>query len=192
MYTYVYIPSIMVCINIIHRGLGSNSGGESASAESRVLATLLNEMDGVLGGGGGGGDGSDTDIGNNIYVFATTNRLDSIDAALLRKGRFHHIIHIPPPSVEERVELVQYFGSKFSLNKEVIDDLCASVSKSECYTAHSEGSNVSYSTNSDDDDGKRVLSGADIENMCRERAMDIIRQHISESQAIIAASPTAS
>ena len=185
MYTYVYIPSIMVCINIIHRGLGSNSG-ESASAESRVLATLLNEMDGVLGGGGG--SGSDTDIGNNIYVFATTNRLDSIDAALLRKGRFHHIIHIPPPSVQERVELVQYFGSKFSLNKEVIDELCASVSRSDCNT-NSEGSNTSNSNNANcDDSSKRVLSGADIENMCREKAMDIIRLYI-ESQANLASTP---
>ena len=173
---------------MIYRGLGSNSG-ESASAESRVLATLLNEMDGVLGGGGSG-SGSDTDIGNNIYVFATTNRLDSIDAALLRKGRFHHIIHIPPPNVQERVELVQYFGSKFSLNKKVIDELCASVSLSECYTTHSEGNNISYSTNSnDDDDSMRELSGADIENICREKAMDKIRLHISENQTVITAPP---
>jgi SpoVK/Ycf46/Vps4 family AAA+-type ATPase len=45
----------------------------SVSVESRVLATLLSEMDGIGGTSGG------------VIVLATTNRLDAIDKALLRK-----------------------------------------------------------------------------------------------------------
>ncbi len=52
---------------------GGGSGGGSTSPEGRVLATLLTEMDGITG------------CNNNVFVFAATNRLDCIDAALLRK-----------------------------------------------------------------------------------------------------------
>ncbi len=50
------------------------SGGSESAVESRVLATLLTEMDGI--------DGSD----HGVIFIGTTNRLDSIDSALLRKA----------------------------------------------------------------------------------------------------------
>jgi cell division protease FtsH len=50
------------------------------SVEARVLATLLVEMDGI---GSGNENENDKD---NVIVMAATNRLDHIDAALLRKG----------------------------------------------------------------------------------------------------------
>lgn len=49
------------------------SGGNSTSAEGRVLATFLTEMDGVMGNN------------SNVFLFAATNRLDCIDKALIRK-----------------------------------------------------------------------------------------------------------
>ena len=54
-------------------GGSGNGSGEGNSPESRVLATLLTEMDGISGNN------------NNLFVFAATNRMDAIDAALLRK-----------------------------------------------------------------------------------------------------------
>ncbi len=66
--------------NFLFRGLsgGGGSGGESGAAESRVLATLLTEMDGIGSDGSGEGD-------CGVIVLAATNRLDCIDPALLRK-----------------------------------------------------------------------------------------------------------
>ena len=69
-------------------GTGGSSG--ASSVESRVLATLLTEMDGVLHTPGSASaaltaDSHCEEYNDLVYVFATTNRLESIDAALLRK-----------------------------------------------------------------------------------------------------------
>ena len=45
--------------------------------QQRVLSTLLNEMDGVEAAG-------------EILLIGATNRLERIDSALLRPGRFDH------------------------------------------------------------------------------------------------------
>ena len=58
----------------------NREGGDSdatSGVQSRILTTLLNEMDGITNAGGKQG----------ILVVAATNRLDAIDAALLRPGR---------------------------------------------------------------------------------------------------------
>jgi SpoVK/Ycf46/Vps4 family AAA+-type ATPase len=73
-------------------------GGRGGGAESRVLATFLNEMDGV-------------DIGDSsrvrVTVLAATNRLAAVDVALLRPGRFDTVIFIPPPTAGEKLEILQ-------------------------------------------------------------------------------------
>jgi ATP-dependent 26S proteasome regulatory subunit len=65
--------------------------GEAAGVQQRVLSTLLNEMDGVDTGGGGG-----------VVVVAATNRLDMLDAALLRPGRFDRLVEAPLPDAAGR------------------------------------------------------------------------------------------
>jgi transitional endoplasmic reticulum ATPase len=69
-------------------GMGRAS---SSSAEARVLSTFLNEMDGV--------DGSWKD---GVLVLGATNRPGTLDAALLRPGRFDKIIYVPPPDYQGR------------------------------------------------------------------------------------------
>lgn len=46
---------------------------------------------------------------NNVLIIAATNRADSLDAALLRPGRFDRILHFDLPSRKGRRELVDYF-----------------------------------------------------------------------------------
>ena len=125
---------------VTNRGHSSSSSG--SNVEARVMATLLTEMDGI--------DGND----NGVVVIGATNRIDCIDAALIRKGRFHHVLYIKPPDEDERKKLLQYFSKQFSLPKEVYSDISMRLVDN--------------------------MSGADIENLCREESMKIIRAKVIE------------
>ena len=70
---------------------GSNGMNRGSSAEARVMSTFLNEMDGV--------DASNED---GVLVLGATNRPATLDAALLRPGRFDSIIYVPPPDFGAR------------------------------------------------------------------------------------------
>ncbi|MEZ4461554.1 MAG: AAA family ATPase [bacterium] len=67
-------------------------GKDETQVTTRVLAQFLNELDGVEDAG-------------NVMVLAATNRMDMLDDAILRPGRFDHIIEIPPPCDEDRAEI---------------------------------------------------------------------------------------
>jgi len=128
---------------VTNRGIGAGSSGGSASVEARVLATLLTEMDGI-----GGGD-------RGVVVLAATNRVDCIDAALLRKGRFHHVLEVPPPDLACQALLLSHFSARSNLPAESTELL-----KSEL---------------------KVGLSGADVENLCREEGMRLMRMHLASA-----------
>ncbi len=40
-----------------------------------------------------------------VLVLAATNRVELVDAALLRPGRFDHLIYVPPPDAQVSVEM---------------------------------------------------------------------------------------
>jgi transitional endoplasmic reticulum ATPase len=67
---------------------GSGGGGDSGVTE-RVLSQLLTELDGI-------------EELKGVLVLAATNRLDRLDQALLRPGRFEEIIKFPMPNEEDR------------------------------------------------------------------------------------------
>jgi proteasome-associated ATPase len=68
--------------------LGTRSGDVTNRIDSRVLTPFLTELDGIIGRRG-------------ILVCGATNRLDMVDEALLRPGRFgDRIIAIPRPNRE--------------------------------------------------------------------------------------------
>ena len=87
------------------------SGGTVSGVEARVLSTLLNEMDGVENGGSSGN--------TQMTVIAATNRLDAIDPALLRPGRFGHCIRVGKPSQEERLSILEAQTLHMALAKDV-------------------------------------------------------------------------
>ena len=68
---------------------------EGTDVSTRVLATLLNEMDGI------GGQKS------RVLVLAATSREHELDAALLRPGRLGSIVSIGLPTVDDRREVLR-------------------------------------------------------------------------------------
>jgi transitional endoplasmic reticulum ATPase len=68
-------------------------GGDSMVTE-RVVSQLLTELDGIQSLQG-------------VVVLAATNRIDMVDPALLRAGRFDKLIQIPLPDKEARGEVLK-------------------------------------------------------------------------------------
>jgi proteasome regulatory subunit len=68
----------------------------------RTLTQLLAELDGF-------------DPLDNVKVIATTNRVDILDPALLRPGRFDRVIEVPLPSMKARYEIFKIHTKKMKL-----------------------------------------------------------------------------
>ncbi|KXN72974.1 AAA-domain-containing protein [Conidiobolus coronatus NRRL 28638] len=73
---------------------GFSSDGASNNVKNNILTTLLNEMDGV-------------EKLDYVLVIACTNKLDWIDDALLRPGRFDLTFGIGLPDFDDRVEIIK-------------------------------------------------------------------------------------
>ncbi|CEF66541.1 Paraplegin [Strongyloides ratti] len=84
-------------------GNGSFSSG-SESEREQTLNQLLVEMDGM-------------NSTKEIVLLASTNRLDVLDKALLRPGRFDRHISIDMPTVLERKELFELYLKNIKLDK---------------------------------------------------------------------------
>ncbi|MEN4007051.1 MAG: CDC48 family AAA ATPase [Methanobacterium sp.] len=67
-------------------------GSFDSHVTERVVSQILTELDGV-------------EELKDVVIVAATNRLDIIDPALLRPGRFDRLIPIKPPSEKEREEI---------------------------------------------------------------------------------------
>ena len=81
--------------------------GTSGSAEvNRTMLQLLAEMDGF-------------DPKGNVKVVAATNRIDLLDPALLRPGRFDRSIEIPLPDEKGRAEILKIHTRKMNLSEDV-------------------------------------------------------------------------
>ncbi len=68
-------------------------GGDSMVTE-RVVSQLLTELDGIQSLTG-------------VVVLAATNRLDMLDTALLRPGRFDKLVYVPMPDKDARLKIVE-------------------------------------------------------------------------------------
>jgi len=81
--------------------------GTTGSAEvNRTMMQLLAEMDGFRTRG-------------DIKIIAATNRIDILDPALLRPGRFDRIIEIPMPSAEGRLKILEIHSRKMRKDEDV-------------------------------------------------------------------------
>ena len=115
------------------------SSGDSTNVSQRVVSQFLVEMDGI-------------EELKGVVVLAATNRLDIVDAALLRPGRFDSILELPAPDREARLAIFRIHTRGKPLTSDV--DLAALADLSE------------------------GLVGADVEAICRNAAMSAIREFL--------------
>ena len=108
----------------------SHDSDAMSGVQSRILTTLLNEMDGITNAGGK----------QDILVVAATNRLDAIDAALLRPGRLEEHVLLSYPNPESTQEILQLQTSKMPLDESVVfEEMSHALSVATCSCAEVEG-----------------------------------------------------
>jgi len=86
------------------RGGGGSGGGDSEV--QRTMLELLNQLDGF-------------EPAQNIKVIMATNRIDILDAALLRPGRIDRKIEFPNPNAENREAIMRIHSSKMNLLRNI-------------------------------------------------------------------------
>jgi len=92
-------PSVLFIdkLEVLGRVRGQDSTTEGTY--DRLLATLLVEMDGLRQGM----PGSFSD--QPVFFLASTENAGAIDGALLRPGRFEHIVALPAPDLQQRAQV---------------------------------------------------------------------------------------
>ncbi|VVB85385.1 Proteasome-activating nucleotidase 1 [uncultured archaeon] len=130
-------PSIVFIDEIDAVGSRRSYDGTTGSSEvNRTMVQLLAELDGF-------------DKRGDVRVVAATNRIDLLDPALLRPGRFDRIIEVPRPDTEGRLEILKIHSRNMRLDNVDFDEL----------VELTEG-----------------LSGADLKAIVTEAGMNVIRR----------------
>jgi proteasome regulatory subunit len=130
-------PSIVFIDEIDAVGSRRSYDGTTGSSEvNRTMVQLLAELDGF-------------DKRGDVRVVAATNRIDLLDPALLRPGRFDRIIEVPRPDAEGRLEILKIHSRNMRLDNVDFDEL----------VEMTEG-----------------LSGADLKAIVTEAGMNVIRR----------------
>jgi proteasome regulatory subunit len=100
-------PAIIFIDELDAIGARRMDGATSGDREvQRTLMQILAEMDGF-------------DARGEVKLVAATNRLDMLDPALLRPGRFDRIIEIPLPNREARESILKIHTSGMNLDEDV-------------------------------------------------------------------------
>ncbi len=112
---------------------------DGTRVSERVVSQMLTEMDGV------------EDL-REVLILGATNRVDMVDPAILRSGRFDLILNIPYPSEDELYEILKI---------------------------HTRGKPISKDSGLKELASRAAgLSGADIELLCQRASIIAIREHL--------------
>ncbi|EGZ15676.1 hypothetical protein PHYSODRAFT_546373 [Phytophthora sojae] len=116
-------PSIIFMDEIDSIGSSRMEGGGGDSEVQRTMLELLNQLDGF-------------EPAQNIKVIMATNRIDILDAALLRPGRIDRKIEFPNPTEGSRIDIMRIHSRKMNLlrgiNLKVIAEKMPTASGAEC------------------------------------------------------------
>ena len=130
-------------IDAVGRARSKNPAMGGNDERENTLNALLTEMDGF-------------GTNSGVIVLAATNRVDMLDKALLRAGRFDRQIHVDLPDLPERKDIFLVHMRNLKLDKNLDIDLLARQTPG--------------------------FSGADIANVCNEAAL-IAARHDSKEVA---------
>ena len=100
-------------IDAVGKSRGNNSIMGGNDEREQTLNQLLTEMDGFS-------------TNDGVVVIAATNRLDSLDNALIRPGRFDRKIKVPLPNIEARRKIASVYMKDRPFSDEVDDMIIAS------------------------------------------------------------------
>ena len=101
-------PCIVFIDEIDAVGTSRNSAA-SHSENNQTINALLNELDGFNGSEG-------------ILIVAATNRLDQLDPALIRPGRFDKQLAVPLPEKNDRLEILKVHAKNKSFEDDIVWD----------------------------------------------------------------------
>jgi len=93
-------------IDAVGRKRGATFGGGGHDEREQTLNAILVEMDGF-------------DTSDQVIVIAATNRVDVLDQALIRPGRFDRQVYVPLPDVQGRYEILKVHARKVKLGPNV-------------------------------------------------------------------------
>lgn len=128
-------------IDAVGRARSKNPAMGGNDERENTLNALLTEMDGF-------------GTNSGVIVLAATNRVDMLDKALLRAGRFDRQIHVDLPDLPERKDIFLVHMRNLKLDKNLDIDLLARQTPG--------------------------FSGADIANVCNEAALIAARHNSKE------------
>ena len=95
----------------------------------------------------------------NVAVVAATNRPDILDPAVLRPGRFDRLIYVPAPDEQSLVQILKIHTRGMPLAKDInLSELARNIAG---------------------------YSGADVEAICREAAMNSLRRDIDSKEVTL-------
>ncbi|KAI9269269.1 P-loop containing nucleoside triphosphate hydrolase protein [Phascolomyces articulosus] len=128
---------------------GTSSSSENTS--DRIVTSFLTAMDGLL-------TKSNTDnVQIDVLVVGATNRIEAIDPAVLRPGRFDEHIHVQRPNQQQRLEIIKGLCTKMP-------------------TLLNETEQLQLAKETDQ------WTGADLDNLFREAAMVSLRESVQNRQ----------
>jgi transitional endoplasmic reticulum ATPase len=133
-----HAPSVILIDEV--DALAPKRGETGAHSDTRAVTQLLSLMDGMTRVDG-------------VIVIGTTNRIDSIDMALRRPGRFDREIFIGPPSTEGRMAILEIHSREMPLSEQT----------------HNYLPQVARTTPG--------FVGADLMELCREAGLSALRRH---------------
>ncbi len=118
------------------------SSYEGNNSAEQVVNQLLTELDGI-------------EPLKNVVVIGATNRIDKLDPAIMRAGRFDNVVFVPPPDEQSRKAILDVYVKKMPLDSDKEELITYLAKKTEGYV------------------------GADLERLTKEAGMIALRNSIS-------------